>query len=107
MHDGDWSDTELDTKYKAELADTLGNLFSRSATPVLYPSRQWPSVYSPTDGPDARFVDLMNDLHGRFLFIYIHLLLLLLPLMVITFLSRNCRRPLWTSQLPIRNCGHF
>lgn len=64
MHDGDWTDAELDTKYRTELADTLGNLFSRCTATSLYPSSVWPTVYTPTDGPNKQFMDSIQQLPG-------------------------------------------
>ena len=66
MHDGDWSDTELENKYRAELADTLGNLFSRCTAPALYPANHWPTVYVPDgpDGADRLFMDSIKQMPG-------------------------------------------
>jgi methionyl-tRNA synthetase len=64
MHDGDWSDSELESKYRSHLADTLGNLFSRCTAATLYPSNSWPCVYIPSSDPDKQFMDSIQQLPG-------------------------------------------
>ncbi|KAK5580615.1 hypothetical protein RB653_000637 [Dictyostelium firmibasis] len=41
-NDGDWSEHELAVRFKADLADTYGNLISRCTGKSLNPSGEWP-----------------------------------------------------------------
>jgi methionyl-tRNA synthetase len=49
-HDGDFSYENVNARLIAELADTLGNLFTRCAAPALNPTEgKWPSFRNPTE----------------------------------------------------------
>ncbi|GAM17007.1 hypothetical protein SAMD00019534_001820, partial [Acytostelium subglobosum LB1] len=47
-NDGDWSNLEVRAKLTADLADSIGNLVSRTTAKALHPQRQWPTTQSTT-----------------------------------------------------------
>lgn len=64
-HDGDFSYENLNARLVAELADTLGNLFTRAAAPALNPDEgKWPSFVQPTE-EQVQLSRVLDELPGQ------------------------------------------
>ncbi|KYQ91528.1 methionyl-tRNA synthetase [Tieghemostelium lacteum] len=63
-NDGDYTEHEVNVCLTSDLANTFGNLISRSTSKSLHLTNQWPEVYIPCDKSESLDVELIESMNA-------------------------------------------